>query len=154
MAVCCHWCMVGFTGKLALDMHRDHTVLYILSRTWPWQHGGLLTFKVELPRAAWWCQWHAWAFPSTFCTTVHARPALTWRLDGIDCLAWTVKLPWIPVAVSLERICGYRPLCITISQGGTVLGTLAIQRRAHCVHLDHGPAPRNCSIASTHPHLQ
>lgn len=137
MLVCCHWCMSNFTGRMALDILPDKTTLRVASKTRPWK-AGTLELAVTLRCTALWYSWYMSLFPDALRVRIPAASAWSWELNALDCHSWAVHLPWIPVAIPLQHLCGYRPVGITISQDGTVLGKLEVQRRAHCVRLVHG----------------
>ena len=59
---------------------------------------------------------------------------LRWSCDDIDCEAWALSVPCLPL-YSLQRIIGMRPLLVQVSQGDTTYATFEVQRMQHCVHL-------------------
>lgn len=139
MALCCHWCMENFTGRVQFVFEQERTTLLIASTSSPWQPG-VLDLAVTLRCHASWMQWCLSALSGALSTRVPAEPDIRWDIDALDCHAWALRLPGTPLAISLQRLCGFFPLQLTISQRGAVLGMFDIQRRAHCVHLNHNGA--------------
>jgi len=129
--------MGNFTGRLSLVLDPHGTKLSVVSSTRPWTPG-TLQLQVELAGdLPWWFSTYQDYFPDALRCDIHALPSWSWHVAALDCISWELNLPWIPRAVPIEWVCGYRPVKFTISQDGVELGQFTMQRRAHCVNLDH-----------------
>ena len=135
MPVCCHWCMPNFTGRVFLNMDDRSTTIKVQSSSAPWAPGKL-QLSVESRYPDWYSRYLR-LFPDHMCTTVDAGASWSWTIHGLDCLSWAFRVPWLPVAVPIDWICNYRPVSIVIRQDGAELGRFTMQRRQHCVHVNH-----------------
>jgi len=54
----------------------------------------------------------------------------------IDFESWTLQLPYLP-PVSLTSLIGFSPVHVVIQQGEREFGRIVVQRRQHCVHMNH-----------------
>ena len=135
MSVCCHWCMPNFVGRMMLDFDSGSTTLRVLGSRVPWDPGQL-TLRVE-GRYTPWYDWYLRMFPDYMRAEMTATDSWAWKIDGLDCLRWTIRLPWIPADIPINWMCNYRPLHIIVYQQDSELGRFTVQRRQHCIHVNH-----------------
>jgi len=61
---------------------------------------------------------------------------ISFTAPEVDFDMWEVHLPYLS-AVPLKHLIGILPVLVTLRQGGNTFLRLTVQRRRHCVVLDH-----------------
>lgn len=147
--LCVHHQLQHFTGRAQFDAGNGiviamHGELEGLDQTQPAQLDVQLPQRREMP---WWLHAYCRLCPGLADAqldaeqprvTVDIEPApVSCFLPWIDCSAWTVTLPGVPVAIAIETLCGYLPLHFVVRQGATEYARFVLQQHRRCTHVRH-----------------
>ena len=145
--LCMHQRTSKFVGLVQLDIGKRAVVGMAgefddLDAYTPLQLKLTLPQKRELP---WWLTTYLW-----LCSGVHVEsepvPSVVWDIDthpvlctvpALDFSRWELDLPFIPVAIPLQDVCGYLPVHIVVQQGSNEYARYIVQRRSHCTQYMH-----------------
>jgi len=147
--LCLHHAIYHFSGKV--NMSAGKTLDLRIQGVLPGVAPDTLEVRVQshtlTPLPLW---LRAYAHVSSYlCPTVHCDGdtcvvhQVPWT-DGtlvcasalIDFESWTLQLPYLP-PVSLTSLIGFSPVHVVIQQGEREFGRIVVQRRQHCVHMNH-----------------
>ena len=145
--ICIHHAISHFRGKVNFSVGKTME-LQLHGRT---DTDGALEVRVQSPTPTplpMWLRIYAYA-SSYMCPGVRCEGdtcivhPVSWH-EGtavcasplVDFESWTLQLPWIP-PVSLTSLIHFSPVHVVIQQGETEVGRLVVQRRQHCVHMQH-----------------
>ena len=146
--LCVHYDLDNFEGQVKFDasdcvrIRMDGTFKYI-DRAKPIEVDIKLPQKKDLP---WWFIAYIYACPGVTNRLCNDQPYVTLETEGpplditlaqINCNAWTVALPGVPLHINIETLCGMLPLHFVIRQRAVVYGTFVLQQIKRCTRIGH-----------------